>query len=96
MLIKRGGPGGSGNSLHVYENDINYYVGYISNNYNGGFWGFVTDTAFTSVKLIGGTGTNQQNYKLDNMVYSPVPLPGTLGFLGGGLAGLLIFRRKIL
>lgn len=71
-----GGPGGSGNSLLVYIDDFPYYVGAISNSYGGGFWGFISDTPFTSVKLIGGSGTNQQNYQLDNMVYSQIPVPG--------------------
>ena len=65
-----GGPGGSGNSLLVYINDFPVYVGFISNSYGGEFWGFVSDTPFTSVRLVGGLGTNQQNYCLDDMVYS--------------------------
>ncbi len=68
-----GGPGGSGNSLLVYIPDLSLYVGAIPNSYGGGFWGFVSDTPFTSVKLVGGGGSNQQNYSLDDMVYSPVP-----------------------
>jgi len=65
-----GGPGGSGNHLLVYIADLSVYVGYISNSYSGGFWGFVSDTPFTSVRLTGGSGTNQQIYSLDDMVYS--------------------------
>ncbi|MBN1491263.1 MAG: hypothetical protein JXA69_15225 [Phycisphaerae bacterium] len=65
-----GGPGGSGNSLLVYIADLSLYVGTIPNSYGGGFWGFTSDTPFTSVRLIGGGGTNQQNYCLDDMVYS--------------------------
>ncbi len=68
-----GGPGGSGNNLLVYIADLSLYVGAISNDYNGGFWGFISDTPFTSVRLTGGSGSNQQNYSLDDMVYSPVP-----------------------
>jgi hypothetical protein len=67
-----GGPGGSGNSLQVYIHDVNHYVGYISNSYNKEFWGFISDTPFTQVLLVGGTGSNQQIYKLDDMVYSMV------------------------
>jgi len=68
-----GGPGGSGNSLLVYIPDLSLYVGAIPNSYDGGFWGFTSDTPFISVKLVGGSGSNQQTYSLDNMVYSPVP-----------------------
>jgi LPXTG-motif cell wall-anchored protein len=70
-----GGPGGGGNSLLVSIPDLSCEVGAISNRYNGDFWGFVSDEPFTSVLLKGGTGTRQQNYKLDDMVYSyPVTL----------------------
>ena len=91
-----GGPGGSGNSLLVYIADSPLYVGSISNSYGGEFWGFISDSPFTSVKLIGGGGSNQQNYRLDDMVYSPVPEPGTLWLLIGGLIGLLAWRRRVL
>ncbi len=64
-----GGPGGSGNNLLVYIPELSLYVGAISNSYEGEFWGFVCDTPFTSVRLVGGRGTNQQNYCLDDMVY---------------------------
>ncbi len=87
-----GGPGGSGNSLLVYVADWPLYVGAISNSYGGEFWGFVSDTPFTSVKLVGGSGIHQQNYSLDDMVYAPIPEPATaLLLVLGGLAAL---RRK--
>ncbi len=73
-----GGPGGSGNSLAVYIEDDSLYVGFISNSYNGEFWGFISDTPFSSVRLVGGPGTNQQHYCLDNMVYSPVTSPSNV------------------
>lgn len=67
-----GGPGGSGNVLLVYIEDFSLYVGAIANSYSGGFWGFICDTPFTSVRLVGGSGRHQQNYSLDDMVYAPV------------------------
>jgi len=91
-----GGPGGSGNSLLVYVNDLSHYVGFISNTYGGEFWGFTSTTPFTSVILKGATGSNQQIYQLDNMVYAPVPVPGTVWLLGGGLLiGLLPRLRRL-
>lgn len=84
-----GGPGGSGNSLLVYMGDSNLYVGFISNSYGGEFWGFTSDTPFTSVRLVGGSGSNQQNYSLDNMVYSPVPEPATLSLLALGALAMI-------
>ncbi len=89
------GGGGSGNSLGVYVDNLTNPVEFIPSSYNGGFWGFTSDTPFSKVLLKGGTGTNQQTYQLDNMVYSPVPLPGTLGLLSSGLLGLFFFRRKV-
>lgn len=88
-----GGPGGSGNNLLVYIVGVSSAVGSISNSYNGGFWGFISDTPFTSVKLIGGRGTNQQHYSLDDMVYSPVPEPGTFLLLSAGLICFLAWGR---
>jgi len=64
-----GGPGGSGNSLQVYIAGDSLYVGSIPSSFNSGFWGFISDTTFSSVRLIGGPGTNQQHYCLDDMVY---------------------------
>ena len=89
-----GGPGGSGNSLLVYVADSSNYVGAIGNGYGGEFWGFISDTPFTSVKLIGGTGEHQQTYHLDDMVYSSVPEPGTFFVLSGGLIGILLVIRR--
>lgn len=70
----------------------NFYVGAISNNYGGEFWDFISDTPFTSVRLVGGAGSNQQNDRLDNMVYSRVPEPATMSFLT--LGGLVLIRRR--
>ena len=83
-----GGPGGSGNSLQVYIDGSNY-VDAIPNSYGGGFWGFISDTPFASVKLIGGSGMHQQHYSLDNMVYSPVPVPAAIWLFGSGLVVLI-------
>lgn len=66
-----GGPGGSGNSLLIYIDDIEQPVGIIPNGYDGEFWGFISDMPFTSVSIMGGDGSNQQSYKLDDMVYCP-------------------------
>jgi len=88
-----GGPGGSGNSLLVYIDDLSIYVGAIGNSYGGEFWGFTSDVAFTLVKLVGGLGTNQQDYSLDDMTYSPVPEPMRLSLLAAG-ALLLACRRQ--
>jgi hypothetical protein len=90
-----GGPGGSGNSLLVYiGDDFSFKVGKIDSDFNGGFWGFISDTSFAQVKLIGGTGTNQQTYKLDDMVYSSVPEPASVCLLVTGMIGTLVLARR--
>lgn len=82
-----GGPGGSGNSLLVYITDSSLYVGAIPNDFGGEFWGFISDDPFTSVQLIGAGGLHQQNYRLDDMVYSHIPEPVSISLLAmGGLA----------
>jgi len=81
-----GGPGGSGNSLAIYIADDSLYVGSISNSYNGEFWGFISDAPFSSVKVVGGPGTQQQHYCLDDMVYSPVTNPSNVDAFGPGPA----------
>lgn len=88
-----GGPGGSGNSLLVYIADSDEYVGFIANSYGGEFWGFISDSPFASVQLIGAGGSNQQNYRLDDMVYSPIPEPGSLILLAIGALALAGRRR---
>lgn len=87
------GPGGSGNSLLVSIADTAEHVGTIQSSYYGEFWGFISDTPFSSVKLIGGLGTHQQNYILDDMVYSQVPEPAPLILFALGLLWLVRRHR---
>lgn len=88
-----GGPGGSGNSLQVYIADSSEYVGFISNSYSGGFWGFMSDVPLESVRLVGGSGTHQQHYSLDDMVYVPIPEPGTLVLAWVGVGVVMAGQR---
>lgn len=87
-----GGPGGSGNSLLVYNADTSEYIGSISNSYGGEFWGFISDDSLNSVQLTGAGGLHQQNYRLDDMVYSYVPEPATFSLLV--VCGLTLIRRQ--
>lgn len=89
-----GGPGGSGNSLLVYLVDVPMYVGCIPNSTINGFWGFTSDIPFSSVRLVGGRGTHQQQYTLDNMVYSTVPEPAGMTSLLPGVGWALRRHRR--
>lgn len=76
-----GGPGGSGNSLVVTVAELGL-VRYLSSGFYGDFWGFISDTPFSQVKLTGSTGDRQRMFFLDNMVYDPVQaLPAQVSFL---------------
>jgi hypothetical protein len=72
-------------------------------NPSDGFWGVVFDglenDPIISVWIVPGiqmTYPAQVEYYLDNMVYKPIPLPGTLWFFGAGLISLAGLRKYII
>lgn len=72
-------PGGSGSYFPVYIDDEDEPVGVITDNYDGDFWGFISDAPFTSVTLVGGAGDNQQSCKLKKVRGLSAPgIPPTL------------------
>lgn len=64
-----------------------------------GFYGFVSDTAFTSISLGSGFTGNGELFDADNASFARadvtlVPEPASLGLVGIGLAGVLLASRR--
>jgi len=70
----------------------------IPNTIAGSFWGFTSNTAFTSVSFSEGSNCCIESYTLDNLTIgafpSPVPLPASFGLLALGVGGIAAFGRK--
>lgn len=63
---------------------------------NDEFFGFVSDSAFTSIRIWAGSDdaySSSEHYYLDNVVYSSVPEPETLVLFGISLLGMSLMRR---
>lgn len=59
-----------------------------------GFYGFRTDSPFTTLEFVtSSTERPLDGYSLDNVVFSPVPIPGALWLFGSGLLGLIALSR---
>jgi len=89
-------PGGPGTGIAVTLLDGQIVsMGQIPNILEWDFWGFVTDAQFSGVLLTEGTqASGVETFYLDDMVYAPVPEPGTFLLLGFGLAGIAAYARK--
>ena len=59
-----------------------------------GFFGFQTDSPFTTLEFVTSSLTRPSDgYSLDNVAFSPIPIPGALWLFGSGLLGLIAFSR---
>ena len=86
-------PRGQGLGIQIDVNGILLALE-IPRNFTGEFFGFTSDTAFSSIILTSGTQAGiAETYNADNFVYS-VPEPATLALLGLGLVGFGVSRKR--
>lgn len=97
-LNKPGGPGtGITATVNLFKDGQQLVQQEIPNILKGDFWGIVSDTTFTDVKLSrGSVVANFENYTFDDMVYASTPeASSVLGILGIGALGVTsLLKRK--
>lgn len=92
-------PGGNGNGLRFVLDGTEIVSQEISAPYVG-FWGFVSDTFFTSVQVQAGSGPGRaETHNFDNFSFgvaatvAPIPVPAGLPMLLAALLGAFGLRR---
>jgi hypothetical protein len=88
-------PAGPGTGLEIsIDGQIQNVI--IPNSYDGGFWGFIADSAFSTVELLKPSAVSgSELYHLDNMVFATVvPLPAAIWLLVSGFIGLLGYKKR--
>jgi hypothetical protein len=59
-----------------------------------GFYGFRTDSPFTTLEFVTSSLVRPlDGYSLDNVAFSPIPIPGALWLFGSGLLGLIALSK---
>lgn len=92
-------PGGAGQGLEFFIDGVTLVGTEVPNSYSGQFFGFISDTPFTSVKYDGGTQPGSaETHSMDNLTFGAVgagvPEPGTFGLLASAGAALMLIRRR--
>jgi hypothetical protein len=89
-------PGGPGTGIDVFADGFQVSASpSIPNTYDGGFWGFLSPSTFTSITFASdGQSGIQETYTLDDLRYCPVPVPPAVLLFGSGLLGLVGFRLR--
>lgn len=92
-------PGGAGTGLRFVLDGNEIIPQEISGTYSG-FWGFVSDTFFTSVEVRAGSGSGiAETHTFDNFSFgvaatvAPIPVPASLPLLLTALLSVLGWRR---
>lgn len=89
-------PGGQGQGLQIFVDGA--LAGTIANTFTGGFYGFVSTQAFSSLTIVAGQqGGSAETYNLDNARFAAaVPEPEGLALLlaGLGVVGFAARRRQ--
>ncbi|MDJ0994811.1 MAG: VPLPA-CTERM sorting domain-containing protein [Dinoroseobacter sp.] len=95
------GDGGGGVGIRVFADDV--YMGSVGtgSDPNNAFFGFISNTPVTSLRLVSGFRNNGRGgadgYRLDNMTYGNVavmPLPAGAWLILTGMGGLALARRR--
>jgi hypothetical protein len=66
----------------------------VTNGNTVGFFGFRTDSPFTTLEFVTSSLTRPlDGYSLDNVAFSTIPIPGALWLFSSGLLGLIALTR---
>lgn len=95
-------PGGAGQGIEFTLTPGGLVGTEVPDSFSGQFFGFISDTAFTSVTLRGGTqGGSAETYNLDNLQFGfaaagavPEPTTWLMFILGFGFIGAAMRRKK--